>query len=55
MQDSRIALTFETFIEKAEKEVKAGKNFSGVVAFSEKEAWFDFDDAISRFNSVKRR
>lgn len=55
MRNSPIALTYETFIEKADKEVKAGKNFSGVIAFSEKEAWFDFDDAITRFNSVRRR
>jgi hypothetical protein len=55
MQESKVALTFEGFINEAEEELKLRKKLTGVVVFCEKDAWLDFDAAISRFNAVRRR
>jgi len=55
MQEPRTALTFETFIEKAKDEIRIGKSFTGVIVFCEKDEWFNFEDVIPRFNSIKRR
>lgn len=55
MQDTKTALTFESFIEKAQEEVRAGKKFSGLITFCERDVWADFEHVLSHFNSVKRR
>jgi len=55
MDNKKSPLTFERFIEEADEKIKRGNNISGVIIFSEKGAWENFNISISNFNYYSKR
>jgi len=54
MDEETSTLTFEQFVSEATEQVRKGNSLSGVIVFSENDAWRNFERVISRFNIESR-